>query len=95
MSKVLFLAVITHTIGSASNAVDVDSITDWKDMYQDIAVVLPKKVKILLDLKVVKQLCHLNVSNLCPLCREACSNPSDSMTVRLMTRTRVMRMMMK
>ena len=36
-------------------------------MYQDIAVVLPKKIKILVDLKIVKQLCHLNVSILCPM----------------------------
>jgi hypothetical protein len=56
--------VIIHTISSASNAVDVDSTKDWLDMYQDIAVALPKKIKILIDLKIVKQLCCLNVSNI-------------------------------
>ena len=60
----LFLFMV---ICSTSNAVDVDSAKDWLDMYQDIAVVLPKKIKILVDLKIVKQLCHLNVSILCPM----------------------------
>ena len=36
-------------------------------MYQDIAVVLPKKIKILVGLKIAKQLCHLNVSIFCPM----------------------------
>ena len=58
--------IITHTIGSASNAVDVDSVKDWKDMYKDIAVVLPKKIKVLIDLKIVKRLCRLNVSVIPP-----------------------------
>jgi hypothetical protein len=59
-------AIITHTVGSASNAVDVDSVKDWKDMYEDIAVVLPKKIKVLIDLKIVKRLCRLNVSVIPP-----------------------------
>ena len=50
----LFILVITHSICSASNAVDVDSAKDWKDMCEDIAVAKPKKIKILIDLKVVK-----------------------------------------
>jgi hypothetical protein len=58
--------VITHSICSASNAVDVDLVKDWKDMYEDIAVVKPKKIKVLIDLKVVKQLCHLNVNVIHP-----------------------------
>ena len=55
-------SVIAHIISSASNAVDVDSVKDWKDMYQDIAVAMPKKIKVLIDLKTVKWLCRLNVS---------------------------------
>lgn len=86
---------ITHAISSTSNAVDVDSTKDWLDMYQDIAVALPKKIKILVDLKTVKQLCHLNVSILCPMSRATISNSSDSMTVRLMTRIRVTQKMKK
>ena len=58
----LFFAWLLLTVCSASNAVDVDSAKDWLDMYRDIAVVLPKKIKILVDLKTVKQLCCLNVS---------------------------------
>ena len=62
----LFILVITHSICSASNAVDVDSVKDWKDMYEDIAVAKPKKIKVLIDLKVVKQLCRLNVNVIHP-----------------------------
>ena len=58
--------VITHAVGSASNTVDVELVKDWKDMYKDIAVMLPKKIKVLIDLKIVKQLCHLNVSIILP-----------------------------
>ena len=58
----LFILVITHSISSASNAVDVDLVKDWKDMCEDIAVAKPKKIKVLIDLKVVKQLCCLNVN---------------------------------
>ena len=50
----LFIMVITHSICSASNAVDVDSAKDWKDICEDIAVAKPKKIKILIDLEVVK-----------------------------------------
>ena len=62
----LFISVITHSICSASNAVDVDSVKGWKDMCEDIAVVKPKKIKVLIDLKLVKQLCHLNVNVIHP-----------------------------
>ena len=58
----LFILVITHSISSASNTVDVDSVKDWKDMCEDIAVAKPKKIKVLIDLKVVKRLCRLNVN---------------------------------
>jgi len=54
--------IITHAVGSASNAVDVDLVKEWKDMYEDIAVVLLMKIKVLIDLKIVKWLCCLNVS---------------------------------
>ena len=50
----LFILVITHSISSASNAVDVDSVKDWRDMCEDIAVAKSKKIKVLIDLKVVK-----------------------------------------
>ena len=36
-------------------------LKDWGDMYNDIARATPGKVKILVDMKNVKQ-CHLNVS---------------------------------
>ena len=58
----LFILIITHSISSASNAVDVDLVKDWKDMCEDIAVAKPKKIKVLIDLKVVKRLCRLNVN---------------------------------
>ena len=58
----LIFTVITHAVDNASNAVDVDLVKDWKDMYEDIVVTLPKKIKVLIDLKIVKQLCCLNVS---------------------------------
>ena len=54
MKIYLFILVITHSISGASNAVDVDSVKDWKDMCEDIAVAKPKKIKVLIDLKVVK-----------------------------------------
>ena len=66
MCYLFIFAVITHAVASASNAVDVESVKDWKDMYEDIAVMLPKKIKVLIDLKIVKQLCHLNVSIILP-----------------------------
>jgi len=44
-----------------ANAIDVEAKKDWYDMYNDISSNLPKKVKILIDLKAVKQACHLNV----------------------------------
>ena len=62
MCYLFIFAVITHAVGSASNAVDVELLKDWKDMYKDIAVMLPKKIKVLIDSKIVKQLCRLNVS---------------------------------
>ena len=39
---------------------------DWKDMCEDIAVVKLKKIKVLIDLKVVEQLCCLNVNVIHP-----------------------------
>ena len=66
MHENLFIYFGYHSIHSASNAVDVDSVKDWKDMCEDIAVVKPKKIKVLIDLKVVKQLCCLNVNVIHP-----------------------------
>ena len=57
-------------------------------MYQDIAVALPKKIKILIDLKIVKQLCHLNVSILCLMSWETCWNSSGSITMLDSTRAK-------
>ena len=49
MHENLFIYFGYHSIHSASNAVDVDSVKDWKDMCEDIAVVKPKKIKVLIE----------------------------------------------
>ncbi|KIM74279.1 hypothetical protein PILCRDRAFT_14542 [Piloderma croceum F 1598] len=43
-----------------ANAVDVEAKKDWYDMYEDIVTNLPKKVKVLIDIKAIKQSCCLN-----------------------------------
>jgi hypothetical protein len=58
-----FSVAISHTFSSTSNAIDMESTKDWMDMYHDIAIALSKKVKVLIDLKVVKHLCHLDMSS--------------------------------
>ena len=50
-----------HPVTSAVNAVDVDMKLDWTDMYQDLVNAQPRRVKILVDMKMVKQSCCLNV----------------------------------
>ena len=44
---------------SLANTVEVETLKDWGDMYNDIAHVTPGKVNILVDMKNMKQ-CHLN-----------------------------------
>jgi hypothetical protein len=63
-------------------------------MYEDISNNIPKKVKILIDLKAVKQACHLNVSCLSDLCDSSskCFCVSMIEIVMMKTKTHTKRM---
>ena len=71
------------TLSRVTNAIDIEAKKDWYDMYEDISNNIPKKVKILIDLKAVKQACRLNVSCLSDLCDSSskmllCQHDRDS-----------------
>jgi hypothetical protein len=56
-------SVLADIRNRTANAVDVDTNNDWTDMYSDITKASAKKVKILVDIKIVKRSCRLSVSN--------------------------------